>query len=195
MKTPLTPSKSEWKLTAEAFALLLANFDSDQAEQAEKMMRVGARPEEIADARAQLAEAQAKVEQFKVLIAEGELHAPARARVEAISIRPGDVITADQSVMKLLEADQLFVRMFIPEPDLAKIKIGQQVNVKIDAADEQVMIGMIEQINEQGEFTPRNVQSRDERNHQVFGVKIKLNNSAGKLKSGMAVSVGVESNG
>ena len=163
-----------------------------QAEQAEKMMRVGARPEEIADARAQLAEAQARVEQFKVLIAEGELHAPARARVEAISIRPGDVITADQSVMKLLEADQLFVRMFIPEPDLAKIKVGQQVKVKIDAADEQVMIGTIEQINEQGEFTPRNVQSHDERNHQVFGVKVKLNNSAGKLKSGMAVSVNLE---
>jgi HlyD family secretion protein len=163
-----------------------------QAEQAEKMIRVGARPEEIADARAQLAEAQAKVEQFKVLIAEGELHAPAHARVEAISIRPGDVITADQSVMKLLEADQLFVRMFIPEPDLAKIKIGQQVNVKIDAADEQVLIGIIEQINEQGEFTPRNVQSRDERNHQVFGVKIKLNNSAGNLKAGMAVSVNLQ---
>ena len=163
-----------------------------QAEQAEKMMRVGGRPEEITDARAQLVEAQAKVEQFKVLIAEGELHAPARARVEAISIRPGDVITADQSVMKLLEADQLFVRMFIPEPDLAKIKIGQQVNVTIDADGEAVMTGIIEQVNEQGEFTPRNVQSRDERNHQVFGVKIKLNNSAGKLKSGMAVSVSLQ---
>ncbi len=160
-----------------------------QAEQAEKMMRGGARPEEIADARAQLAEARAKVDQFKVLIAEGELHAPARARVEAISIRPGDVITADQSVMKLLEADQLFVRMFIPEPDLAKIKVGQKVSVTIDAADEQVMVGVIEQINEQGEFTPRNVQSRDERNHQVFGVKVKLNNSAGKLKSGMAAKI------
>ncbi len=160
-----------------------------QAEQAEKMMRVGARPEEIADARAQLAEAQARVEQYKILIAEGELHAPARARVEAISIRPGDVITADQSVMKLLEADQLFVRIFIPEPDLVKIKIGQKVQVKVDATEAQFIEGTIEQISEQGEFTPRNVQSRDERNHQVFGVKIKLNNSDGKLKSGMAVSV------
>ncbi len=163
-----------------------------QAEQAEKMMRVGARPEEIADARAQLAEAQAKVEQFKILISEGELHAPTRARVEAVSIRPGDVITADRSVMKLLEADQLFVRIFVPEPDLVKIKIGQNVQVKVDAGEAQFLEGTIEQINEQGEFTPRNVQSREERNHQVFGVKIKLKNTDSKLKSGMAVSVNLQ---
>ena len=59
----------------------------------------------------------------------------------------------------------------------------------IDTFPDRIFDGVIEQINSQGEFTPRNIQSRDERNHQVFGVKVRIDNREGILKSGMAAEV------
>ncbi len=163
-----------------------------QAQQAEKLVLAGARTEEIADARAQLAEAEARLEQIKVQLAEGEVKASAAATVEVLTVRPGDLLTPNQTVARLLEKDQIYVRVFIPEPQLGLIKVGQKAKIKVDSFNNQLFDGVIDQINSQGEFTPRNVQSRDERNHQVFGVKVRIDNREGKLKPGMAADVTLE---
>lgn len=162
-----------------------------QAQEAERMVLAGPRAEEIADARAQLAEAQARLEQLNVTLAEGQVLAPAAATVEVLTIRPGDLLTPNQPVARLLEKDQLFVRIYVPEPQLGNVKVGQRTKIKVDTFTES-FDGVIEQINTQGEFTPRNVQSRDERNHLVFGVKIRINNREGKIKAGMAADVTLE---
>ncbi len=161
-----------------------------QAQEAERLVLAGPRAEEIADARAQLAEAQARLDQIKVSLAEGQVLAPANAIVEVLSVRPGDLLTPNQTVARLLEKDQLFVRIFVPEPQLGLVKLGQHAKIKTDT--NELFDGQVEQINSQGEFTPRNVQSRDERNHLVFGVKVRLNNREGKLKAGMAADVTLE---
>jgi multidrug resistance efflux pump len=163
-----------------------------QAQEAEALVAAGPRAEEIADARAQLAEALARLEQIRVQLAEGEVKAPAAATVEVLTIRPGDLLSPNQSIARLLEKDQLFVRVYIPEPQLGNVRAGQRAQVKVDTFPERAFNGVIEQINSQGEFTPRNVQSRSERNHQVFGVKVRLDNREGKLKAGMAAEVTFE---
>lgn len=163
-----------------------------QAQEAERLVLAGPRAEEIADARAQLAEAQARLEQIKVQLEEGEVKSSAAATVEVLSVRPGDLLTPNQTVARLLEKDQIFVRVFIPEPQLGTVKVGQKAKIKVDSFSDQLFDGVVEQINSQGEFTPRNVQSRDERNHQVFGVKIHIDNREGKLKPGMAADVTLE---
>lgn len=160
-----------------------------QAEEAERLVLAGARAEEIADARAQLAEAEARLEQIKVQLAEGDVTAPSKSTVEVLSVRPGDLLTPNQTIARLLEKDQIFVRVFVPEPRLGLIRTGQRANIKVDTFSDRTFEGVIEQINTQGEFTPRNVQSRDERNHQVFGVKVRIDNREGKLKAGMAAEV------
>ncbi|HYE72263.1 MAG TPA: efflux RND transporter periplasmic adaptor subunit [Blastocatellia bacterium] len=163
----------------------------EQARAAEQLLRAGARSEEIADARAQLSEAQARLEQIKVQVSEGEVKSPAKAVVESLPVRPGDLLTQNQTVAKLLESDQLWVRIYVPETQLASINVGQKVKVTIDEPG-QVFDGEVEQINSQAEFTPRNVQSRDERNHQVFGVKVRVRNANNILKSGMAADVATQ---
>jgi len=163
-----------------------------QAQAAEELVRAGARVEEIADARAQLAEAQARLDQLKVQLAEGEVRAPSHATLEAISVRPGDLVTPNQTVAKLLELDQIWVRIYVPEPQLGLIKVGQRARVHVDTFPNRTFDGVAEQINAQGEFTPRNIQSRDERNRQVFGVKVAIDNRDGTLKSGMAAEVTLE---
>src|SRR5262245_617695 len=160
-----------------------------QAQESERLILAGPRSEEIADARAQLAEARARSEQIKVQLAEETVVAPANAVVEIVSVRPGDLLTPNQPVARLLEKDQIWVRIYIPEPQLGLVKVGQPAMIKVDTFDKETFDGVIEQINSQGEFTPRNIQSRDERNHQVFGVKVRIDNRNGKLKSGMAAEV------
>jgi multidrug resistance efflux pump len=163
-----------------------------QAQEAERLVVAGPRAEEIADARAQLAEAKARLEQIKVQIAEGEVKSPANAIVEVLPIRPGDLITPNQTVARLLEKDQIYIRVYIPEPQLGLIKVGQKAKIRVDTFTDRAFDGVVEQINSQGEFTPRNVQSRDERNHLVFGVKVRIDNREGLLKPGMAADVTLE---
>jgi HlyD family secretion protein len=160
-----------------------------QAQEAENLVLAGPRSEEIADARAQLNEAMAGVEQIKVQLAEGEVTAPANSVVEVVSVRPGDLLTPNQPVARLLERDQIWVRIYIPEPQLGLVKVGQRAQIVVDTFPKEPFDGTIEQINSEGEFTPRNIQSRDERAHQVFGVKVRIDNREGKLKPGMAADV------
>jgi HlyD family secretion protein len=160
-----------------------------QAQEAENLVLAGPRSEEIADARAQLNEAMARVEQIRVQLAEGEVTAPANSVVEVVSVRPGDLLTPNQPVARLLERDQIWVRIYVPEPQLGLVKVGQRAKIVVDTFPKEPFDGTIEQINSEGEFTPRNIQSRDERAHQVFGVKVRIDNREGKLKPGMAADV------
>jgi HlyD family secretion protein len=160
-----------------------------QAQEAENLVLAGPRSEEIADARAQLNEAMAQVEQIKVQLAEGEVAASANSVVEVVSVRPGDLLTPNQPVARLLERDQIWVRIYVPEPQLGLVKVGQRAKIVVDTFPKEPFDGTIEQINSEGEFTPRNIQSRDERAHQVFGVKVRIDNREGKLKPGMAADV------
>jgi len=166
-----------------------AEHKYQQAVEAERLVLKGPRPQEIEDSRMQLREAEARLAQLKVQLEEGEIRAPSAARVEVVSVRPGDVVTPNQPLAKLLEQNQLWVRIYIPEPQLGLIKVGDRVKVKIDTFPNREFAGVVEQINSQGEFTPRNIQSRNERNHQVFGVKVNVENKDGVIKSGMAADV------
>jgi multidrug resistance efflux pump len=163
-----------------------------QAQEAERLVIAGPRSEEIADARAQLAEAKARLEEIKVQIAEGEVESPANAVVEVLPVRPGDLVTPNQTIARLLEKDQIYIRVYVPEPQLGMIKVGQKAKIKVDTFKDRAFDGVIEQINTQGEFTPRNVQSRNERNHLVFGVKVRIDNKEGLLKPGMSADVTLE---
>ncbi|MCI0523626.1 MAG: biotin/lipoyl-binding protein, partial [Acidobacteria bacterium] len=83
-----------------------------QALEAERLVIAGPRAEEIADARAQLAEANARLEQVKIQLAEGEVRSPANAIVEVLPVRPGELVMPNQSIARLLERDQIYVRVY-----------------------------------------------------------------------------------
>ncbi|MEO8130406.1 MAG: efflux RND transporter periplasmic adaptor subunit [Bryobacteraceae bacterium] len=159
------------------------------AQAAEQMMHRGYRREDVAEANARLTQAKAQLSELQVRLAESEVLAPAEARVEVVSVRPGDLVAASRAVMTLLEASQLWVKVYVPEPELGHVTIGQTASVQVDSFPGRNFQGTIEQISDRGEFLPRNIQTREDRNHQVFGIKVRLENSAGLLKSGMAATV------
>jgi HlyD family secretion protein len=77
----------------------------------------------------------------------------------------------------------------VPEPWLGRIKLGDSVKVRVDAFRDKEFTGIVEQINREAEFTPRNVQTVEERIKQVFGVKVRLDNASDKLRAGMSADV------
>jgi len=168
----------------------------------------GYRPEEIASAEARYHQAQATLEKLEhgnrredvdlakaglsydeARFRERQVVAPSAATVEVLDVRPGDLIAPNTPVATLLEKDQIYVRIYIPETEIGHVKIGQKAEVRVDSFPKTAFDGVVEQINQQAEFLPRNVQTREERVHQVIGIKIRINDPAGRVLAGMAADV------
>jgi HlyD family secretion protein len=154
-----------------------------------KLLARGTRDEEKDAARAQVAELKAKLQELEANIAEADVRAPSRAVVEVLSVRKGDLVPANQPVVRILRADDLWVKVYVPETDLGKVRLGQTADVNIDSYPGRHFEGKVIQIASISEFTPRNVQSADERRHQVFGIKVRVADPEGIFKSGMAAEV------
>jgi multidrug resistance efflux pump len=163
-----------------------------QAQAAAEMAHKGSRKEDIEAARGRLAQAQARVAQLDANLKEAELDALSDALVEVVSVRPGDLVPPGQIVMQLLEPTQLWVKVYLPETDLARVRVGQGAQVRVDSYAGRVFQGHIAQINSQAEFLPRNVETRSDRAHEVFGAKVYVDNPQGVLKSGMSATVRLE---
>lgn len=163
-----------------------------QAQSAAVLARKGARREDVEAARGRLTETQGKVAELDARLREARLMAPANALVEVVSVRPGDLVAPDQIVMKLQESDQLWVKVYVPETELAHVHMDQPAQVQVDGLGGQVFAGKVSQIAAQAEFLPRNVQTVEDRGHQVFAVKIYVDNQRNVLKSGMSASVRLE---
>lgn len=156
-----------------------------------QLVEHGSRKEDIAAARAQVERARAELKTIDVQVEETEIRAPSDAFVEVMRIRPGDLVTPNIPVATLVEIDRLWVRVFVPRTDLGQVELGKSVSLTVDTFQDETFAGRIEEIASRGEFTPRNVQTREERQHQVFAVRIRLDNSAGKLRAGMAADVSI----
>ena len=160
-----------------------------QAESAAVLARKGFRREDVAAARGRMAEAQGRVAELDARLREAELIAPADAVLEVVSVRPGDLVQSGRIVVTMLEASQLWVKVYVPETDLAHVRVGQKATVRVDSFGGRAFEGHVGQIASQAEFLPRNVQTKSDREHQVFGVKVYVYNSQQVLKSGMSATV------
>jgi HlyD family secretion protein len=193
--------------TAEANWKMAEAQVENTAKKLEELKR-GYRPEEIASAEARYQQAQATlaklehgnrredIEAAKAALAydearyrERQVIAPSAATVEVLDVRPGDIIAPNTPVATLLERDQIYVRIYIPETEMGFVKTGQKADVTVDSFPKKIFNGVVEQINQQAEFLPRNVQTSTERVHQVFGVKIRIDDPSGQVKAGMAADV------
>jgi multidrug resistance efflux pump len=146
------------------------------------LLLAGTRPERISLARAQLAEVEAQLREMRVA-------APSDSVLEVLSVKVGDVLAPNREVATLILPQNLWVRVYVPEPWLGHIQLGEAVRVRVDSFADREMAGTVEQVMRSAEFTPRNVQTVEERIKQVFGVKVRLNNRDGLLRAGMAADV------
>ena len=165
---------------AEAAALL------DQARANLELLKAGTRPEDIHALEAQAEQTRARLHELKANLAEAVVRSPSQAVVDVVSVRQGDLVAPGQTVVRVLKADDLWVKVFIPETELGRVRLGQDVTVTVDSYPGTSFPGRVVQIATQSEFTPRNIQTVDERRHQVFAAKVHVDDPHGVFRSGMA---------
>lgn len=170
-------------------AVTVAKSQANAAGAAQKLVEHGFRSEDIAAARAELQTAEGELKLAEARYAEREVRSPANAVVEVLDLRPGDLVPANSPVAKLLEAEQLYVMVYVPQSEIGRVRIGQSVDVMVDAFPKEIFKATVEQIRQQAEFLPRNVQTKEEREHQVVGVKLRIENHGDKLRAGINADV------
>jgi len=148
----------------------------------------GNRPQEVEVARAAVAEAERHVDYLRRQRQETFVTAPAAGVIQSFDLRPGDLVAPNAPVATLLEPDQLWVRVFVPETKLGLVRVGQPAALTVDSFPKRTFPGKVVEISPRAQYTPRNVQTLDQRSEQVFGVKVAVE-PAPELKPGMAAIV------
>jgi len=172
-------SASENAVTAAEGRLNAAKAVTDKTQR-------GFRAEDISAARAELTLAEGQLKETEARWAEREVRAPAAAVVETMDLRPGDLLAANTAVAQLLEADQLYLMVYVPETQISSVGVGQSAEIHVDSYPHESFSGRVEQIRQQSEFLPRNVQTKEERVHQVIGVKLRVENRENRLRAGVS---------
>lgn len=164
---------------------------AQEAQASARLVVAGTRVEDLKAAAGTVAAAQGKLDQIKVLIDELVIRASRLARVEALDLRPGDILAPNATAATLLEESELYVRIYVPETRLGRIHVGEDVPVSVDTFPGKAFKGVVEHINDVGEYSPRNLQTADERADQVFATRIGLKEGRDVLRAGMAAFITV----
>lgn len=177
-------------------------------------LKVGTRPEEIAEAKAKLAEAEAALEMetngyrkediakgvgaveaaeaalraIDEQIAELKIRAPVDGVIEAVELRPGDLVGANTAAITIQESERLWVRAYVPESHL-NLNEGDELEISTDSFPKQRFKGHVSFVARQGEFIPGNVQTPEDRSKQVFRIKVMIDTGREELRPGMMADV------
>jgi len=149
----------------------------------------GAKKEDIDTLKANVKQAQASLQQAKIQLSRSKIYSPINGIVLVKNIEQGESVLVGSLISTIADIGKIWVKVYIPETQIGYIKLGQKANIKVDSFPDKVFTGIVKEISSKAEFTPRNVQTKEERVNQVFAVKIFIENKEGLLKSGMPSDV------
>jgi len=136
-------------------------------------------------AQAEVANAQAARQEIAARVSDLNVISPIEGVVQTRSVEPGEVVANGQTLLTLLNPQTVYLRGYIPEGDIGKVRVGQKARIFLDSAPEQALDAEVAAIDPEASFTPENIYFREDRVNQVFGVKLSLENPAGFAKPGM----------
>jgi HlyD family secretion protein len=149
-------------------------------------LRAGSRPEEIDAARARVAVADAQIATLQKAIADALVMAPVAGTVTERLVDVGEIIQPRAPIVIVTNLDEVWANVYVAEPIVPRLKIGQSATLFTDAGGPGIP-GVISYVSPSAEFTPRNVQTAEDRSKLVYRVKVTAGNTAGVLKAGMPV--------
>jgi|YNPBryBLVA2012_1023415.scaffolds.fasta_scaffold01473_2 multidrug resistance efflux pump len=157
-------------------------------------LRAGATAEEVAAVEAQVQQAQAQVESASVLLDKLTLRAPVSGQVLQVAAHRGELAVPGVSLLTIARLEEVTLTVYVPENRLGQIGVGQPVEVEVDSFPGRRFVGRVVRIATEAEFTPRNVQTEEQRVSMVFAVDISIPNPDYVLKPGMPADalIGVE---
>jgi HlyD family secretion protein len=171
-----------------------AQLDVDQAqlkvkEKALNLALEGPRKEDIAAARNHLEALKASLSLLKIRLSDMTLTSPAAGVIQNRNLEPGEMASPDRPVVTLALTDPKWVRAYVPEPDLGRIKLGMTAKILSDSFPNQIFDGWIGFISPVAEFTPKTVETEDLRTKLVYEVRVFVHDSKDLLRLGMPVTV------
>lgn len=174
-------------------AVELARRQRDQADEQLALLRGGARPEQIAAARAQVAQAEAAVATLDATLAKTRLVAPFAGVITVRHREPGEIVAPGAPVVTLLNPDDRWVRIYVPENRLGRVALGQGATIVSDTFPDRSYPGEVAFVGDEAEFTPKNVQTTEERVRLVYAVKVRITGDPNQeLKPGLPADVTLE---
>ena len=163
-----------------------------EGEERLQLSKVGPRPDAVRAAQARLEGAGAARSLADIRLGQAVLAAPLSGTVLAKHAEPGELLAAGSPVITVARLDEVWVRAYIPETQLGRVKLGQQATVTSDTWKGRSYQGTVSFIASEAEFTPRNVQTEAERVKLVYRIKITIANPKQELKPGMPVDAVIE---
>jgi HlyD family secretion protein len=140
----------------------------------------------------QIEAAAARVAEIEATLADTRIVAPADGTVINRLAEPGELVAAGRPIATLIDLSGLYVRVFVAEREIGKIRLGNPARIYADAFPQSHFPGRVTEVAQQAEFTPKEVHMKDEREKLVFGVKVAIDNPQGHLKPGMPVDVKIK---
>lgn len=159
------------------------NVSQAQLDQAQKQLK--ANEAEVKNAMADRDQILANLDYLRI-------RSPINGVVTARPVEPGAVLAPGQTILTVLNYDEVYMRAFIPEGDIARVHIGNSARVYLDAIPKKAFAGKVIEIDSQGSFTPENIYFKNDRVKQVFGIKIGIAEPGGLAKPGMPADAYIE---
>jgi len=163
-----------------------------EAEQHLQLLRIGPRPDAVQQARSQVEAAEAGLALTETRLAQSVLTAPLAGLVLAKHAEPGEMLAVGAPVVTIGKMDDVWLRAYIPESEMGRVKVGQRAHVTVDTWPGRPFEGKVSFISPEAEFTPKNVQTEKERVKLVYRIKITLANTGMELKPGMPADAVIE---
>ena len=176
-------------------AAIVAAQQASAAQARLKLLQSGYRPETINAARAQSDEAQAAVAAARVALADLQVVSPVDGVVTRKHAEVGETLGAGRPVVTVTDISRPWLRVYIPENQIGKVRLGAAARIRVDTFPDHEFEGRVSYVSSQAEFTPKNVQTQEERVKLVFAVNVTVDNRDGTLKPGMPGDVYISTAG
>ena len=155
-----------------------AELDSLNKQLIQTQSQLKAAQNEVDNVKAQQKEIQARMNYLQVI-------SPIAGVVTARSVEPGEVVSAGETLLSLVNLNDVYLRGYIPEGQIGKVKVGQSAQIYLDSAPNKALSAKVTEIDSTASFTPENIYFKEDRVQQVFGVKLDIDNPNGFAKPGM----------
>jgi HlyD family secretion protein len=159
------------------------------AEESARLVVLGPRDETVAAARARVRAAEARLAVARKDLQDTRLIAPSNGVIQARILEPGDIAGPLRPVFTLALAEPVWVRAYVPEPDLARVAPGMAAEVTTDSFPGEVYAGRVGYVSPSAEFTPKSVETTDVRSSLVYQVRVLVPDPRGELRLGMPATV------
>lgn len=176
-------TKSLFDEAQAGYDMTKANYQASQ-KVLEKLVK-GARSQEIEIAQSNKSQAEANLEITRKKISDCVILSPTNGTVTNKLVEEGERVAPNGMLVTITKTDSMWITIYVGEKYIGKVRVGQKAEISIDSEPDRIFNGEVKYIAEEAEFTPKNIQTKDEREKLVFGVKIKIDNKEGVLKSGI----------